>query len=265
VAFPPAGIEISDLAKAFGHGRLRLQALQDIAFEVPAASFTALLGPSGCGKTTLVRILAGLEAPTTGHVRVHGQTPDAVRSAHQLAIAFQDPALLPWRSVLGNIRFPLELVGRQLNAGVLEDLISLVGLAGFEHMRPRQLSGGMRQRVSLARALVLEPSLLLLDEPFAALDGLSRLQLNLELERIWVRRRATTLLVTHSVREAAFLADQIILLSPRPGRIREIVATALPRPRNLDVMHSAPFHALCDMLNRKILASLGAIDAPASL
>jgi NitT/TauT family transport system ATP-binding protein len=260
-ALPPAepagatGIELDGVAKSFATGRRRtLTAVEDLGFTVGRGEFVSLLGPSGCGKSTALRLVAALEEPTAGSVRVLGSRPSEIAAAHRLGIAFQDHALLPWLDVRGNVAMPFRAIGRRVDRDRVDHLIELVGLSGASGLRPKQLSGGMRQRVSIARSLVLEPEVLLLDEPFGALDAVTRRRLNLELQRIWSERSITTLMVTHAVDEAVLLSDRVVVMSARPGRVIDVVDVRFPRPRGAELLTDPEFHAMEDRLTRALLA-----------
>jgi NitT/TauT family transport system ATP-binding protein len=256
----PRGLALRGVVKRFARrGAEPLTVLDGIDLDCEPGSFTALIGPSGCGKSTVLRLATGLEAPDEGEVMIGGESPSTVTCRGELGIAFQDPALLPWRSVESNIALPLDVLGRSSRDARqrIHGLIELVGLKGFEQAVPAELSGGMRQRVAIARALVTEPRLLLLDEPFGALDQILRRQMNVELQRIWLDTGATTLLVTHGIDEAVFLADRVVVMRNRPGRIADIVPVELPRPRRTELFRAPEFHGICDRVAESLYGDVG--------
>lgn len=243
-----AGITLAHLCKTFRSRGKSVEALRDVSLTCPPGSFTALIGPSGCGKSTVLRTALGLEPLDSGTVEIGEMGPDKATRAGLTGVAFQDAALLPWRTVAQNVALPLEVLGRPVapQAGRIASLIELVGLKGREHALPGELSGGMRQRVAIARALATEPRVLFLDEPFGALDQILRRQMNIELQRIWAETGVTTLLVTHGIDEAVFLADRVAVMQAGPGRIVEVVEVPFARPRSPELFASDDFHHLCD-------------------
>ena len=244
----PAGISLSGLNKTFtGHGRA-VEPLRDISLDCPPGSFTALIGPSGCGKSTIMRAAVGLEPLDSGTVQIGGQPPQTATRGGITGLAFQDSILLPWRTVAQNVALPLEVLGRPVGPaqGRIRDLIALVGLKGREGALPGELSGGLRQRVAIARALVTEPRVLFLDEPFGALDQILRCQMNVELQRIWLETGVTTLLVTHGIDEAVFLADRIAIMQAGPRSIVEVLDSPFARRRLQSLFPDPAFHHLCD-------------------
>lgn len=244
-----ASIRVDRVSKAFMlDDGSELTALVDVDMRVAKGEFVSLLGPSGCGKSTILRLVAALEEASAGRVTIEGELPTVLSRAHRLGVAFQDHALLPWLNVFQNVALPYKVAGLAPDGIRIRELLALVGLEKFERARPSQLSGGMRQRVSIARALVLRPDVLLLDEPFGALDAVTRRHMNVELQRIWAEDEVTTLLVTHSVEEALFLADRVIVMTGRPGRIAREIAVPFARPRDPSIQRTAEFHALADML-----------------
>ncbi len=243
-------VECRAVSVRFVTARGVVTALQDISIAVARGSFLTLLGPSGCGKSTLLRVVADLLQPTAGSVAVMGEPPEAARKDREIGFVFQDAALLPWRTALENVMLPLEVGGGAGHRGPCsaEELLALVGLSGWEHSYPHELSGGMRQRVAIARALVCGPKLLLMDEPFGALDEITRDRLNEELLEVWTSTGVTILFVTHSIYEAAFLGQQVLLMASRPGRVRELVAVDLPNPRRLAMRETPEFVRLAGHL-----------------
>lgn len=237
-----------DLSVVFPDNNGGLPALDKISFEVHPREFVCFLGPSGSGKTTLLRVLAGLLKPTSGEVK-------SIRHQRlEIGMVFQQSNLMPWRTVLDNVKLPIELEGMGENKArqKAREMIELVGLRGFENAWPRELSGGMAQRVAIARALIHDPDLLLLDEPFASLDAMTRERLWLELSRIWQVRKKTVVMVTHSINESLFLADRVLVLTQRPGKIKLDLKVDLPRPRNDDIRYTAHFGKLARKLRAAI-------------
>jgi NitT/TauT family transport system ATP-binding protein len=239
-------IFVEGLSKVFPHRGRPLEALRSLDLRVGRGQFLSVIGPSGCGKSTLLRLVGGLLEPTAGRIHIDGRSPRDAQNDKEIGFVFQDPSLLPWRTVLGNVRLPLEvnrIRGRRLFQP--QELLDLVGLAAFADYHPYQLSGGMQQRVAIARALVFRPSLLLMDEPFGALDEITRSAMRYELLRIWQSARAdrphTVLFVTHSITEAVALSDRVVVLTSRPGRVRAVIDIGLPRPRDESIERSSRF------------------------
>jgi NitT/TauT family transport system ATP-binding protein len=224
-------IEIRNLSKVYASQDGPVQALSELSFAIADAEFVTIVGHSGCGKSTLLKIIAGLLTPSSGEVKVRGRTVGAPLS--DVGMVFQRPVLLKWRTILANVMLPIEMLHLPRAEGTqrAHDLLKLAGLIDFRHHYPAQLSGGMQQRAAICRALVHDPSLLLMDEPFGALDLMTREEMNVELLRIWSDRRKTTVLVTHSISEAVFLADRVIVMTPRPGMVADVMDVNLPRPR----------------------------------
>ena len=250
-------VELANATVRFTSERGSVTALENVGLSVKPGGFVSLLGPSGCGKSTLLRLVADLVQPTQGTVSVLGGPPERARLNRELGFVFQDATLLPWRSALENVRLPLEVGPKKRDRVGLrtpEELLRLVGLAGREHALPHELSGGMRQRVAIARALVSEPRVLLMDEPFGALDEITRDTLNEELLRIWRETGTTILFVTHSIPEAVFLSERVLVLATNPGRVRELVACELPYPRPLSVRETPEFIRIASHL-RALLQS----------
>jgi NitT/TauT family transport system ATP-binding protein len=234
-------IAVRQLSKRYGSRADTIHALDDIDFSVPDREFLSIVGPSGCGKSTLLKILAGLIPATEGEALLNGTPIDGPRQ--DIGVVFQSPVLFPWRSVLGNVLLPADIqrLGREEMSKRAYELLKLVGLDGFEQRYPWELSGGMQQRVALVRALIHDPTLLLMDEPFGALDAMTREAMNVELQRIWMERRKTVVFITHSTAEAVFLGDRVLVMTPRPGKVGDLFPVELPRPRPLDVMNTEKF------------------------
>jgi len=261
IAPPPipqntAVVEVRDLSVIYPAKDQSVVALDRVSLTIREGEFISLIGPSGCGKTTLLRVIADLEQASSGSVLVNGMSSHDARLARAYGYVFQAPALFPWRTVLQNVMLPLEIHGRSAAEGrvIAHDHLARVGLTGFEGKYPWQLSGGMQQRVSIARALGFEPKLLMMDEPFGALDEITRDRLNEQLLRLWEREKRTVVFVTHSIPEAAFLSSRIVVMSARPGRIVEVIESDLPPDRTLEIRETPEFIAIAHRL-RVALAS----------
>jgi NitT/TauT family transport system ATP-binding protein len=258
VGAPAAGavaVRCRDVSVRFFTERRSVTALKNLSLDVAEGEFLSLLGPSGCGKSTFLRVVADLIPPTSGSMQVLGATPEVARLRRDIGFVFQDAALLPWRTALQNVELPMEVARGRTKAdkaprATPRELLELVGLKGSENAYPHELSGGMRQRVSIARALVTDPRILLMDEPFGALDEITRDRLNEELLRVWRELGMTVLFVTHSIYEAAFLAQRVLMLAANPGRVQEIIPVNLPAERALSIRETPEFVQLTARLRR---------------
>ncbi|MGH2530019.1 MAG: ABC transporter ATP-binding protein [Actinomycetota bacterium] len=251
----PAAVSLRGVSKRFaGRGGEGVTAVTSIDLDVGPGEFVSLIGPSGCGKSTLLRVVGDLVAPTGGSVQVNGKPAHQARRDRDYGIVFQDPVLYDWRTVARNIALPLEMLGwdRERRAGRVKEMLELVELTGFEGHHPWQLSGGMQQRVSIARALSFSPALLLMDEPFGALDEMTRERLNGELLRIWQQSGCTIVFVTHSISEAVFLSTTVVVMSARPGRIVGVVDIDLPQPRTVDTREEPRFFELVTEVRERL-------------
>jgi NitT/TauT family transport system ATP-binding protein len=251
------GVTMRDAGLRFAGPGGGVEALAGCSLEIAAGSFTVIIGPNGCGKSTLLRLIAGLLQPTAGAVAVDGRAP--LPGDGRVGLAFQQPRLIPWRTTLDNVALPLELAGIPLadRRARASEALDRVGLGGAATLRPRELSGGMAQRAALARALIVDPPVLLLDEPFSALDALTRETFDSELQRLWIERQRTVIFVTHSVSEAVALADRVVVMTPRPGRVAREVEIDLPRPRPAELLGDRPAAELA----AEVRAALTAVRA----
>lgn len=252
-------IQASGLSLTFETNDGPVHALQDVDLTINKGDFVSFIGPSGCGKTTLLRVFAALETPTAGEVTVNGMSPDAARRARAYGYVFQAAGLYPWRTIAGNVRLPLEIIGfsKSEQAERVARVLELVDLTGFEKKFPWQLSGGMQQRASIARALAFDADILLMDEPFGALDEIVRDHLNGQLLELWARTRKTIAFVTHSIPEAVYLSTRIVVMSPRPGRITDIIESPLPKERPLNIRDSKEFIDLAHRVREGLRAGHG--------
>ncbi len=250
-----AAVRCRNISVRFFTDRRSVTALQNLSVDIGAGEFMTLLGPSGCGKSTLLRVVADLIPPSKGSLEVLGATPEVARLRRDIGFVFQDAALLPWRTALQNVELPLTVARSKIQSSkkaraTPRELLELVGLKGAENAYPHELSGGMRQRVSIARALVSDPRVLLMDEPFGALDEITRDRLNEELRRVWKELGMTIMFVTHSIYEAAYLGQRVLMMAANPGRVQEIVTVDLPEDRNLAIRETSEFVELTAHLRR---------------
>jgi NitT/TauT family transport system ATP-binding protein len=252
-------IEARGLDLVFQTGDGPVHALRDVSLTIARGDFVSFIGPSGCGKTTFLRVAAGLEVPTGGSISVNGVSPEAAREARAYGFVFQSAGLFPWRTIAGNVRLPLEVMGysRVEKAERVARVLAMVELAGFAQKYPWQLSGGMQQRASIARALAFDADLLLMDEPFGALDEIVRDRLNEELLALWARTGKTIAFVTHSIPEAVYLSTRIVVMSPRPGRVTDVIESPLPRERPLHIRESAAFLEIAARVRDGLRAGVG--------
>lgn len=244
-------VKIKKITKYYNN----LHVLDNVSFDINEGKFVSIIGPSGCGKTTLLKIISGLIKPTNGNIIIKGSPVEIALERREFGLVFQNPVLLPWRNALRNIELPLEILNYKSSRNSPRKLLEVVGLKGFENFYPNELSGGMQQRVAIARALTFEPLILLMDEPFGALDEITRNRMNLELLRIWKEEKAKTstiIFITHSIPEAVFLSDRIVVLSYRPARVEKIIDVNLPRPRKTEIKYSKNYIELIGCI-RKLL------------
>lgn len=254
-------IEARNLNLVFDTADGPVEALKDVNLSITRGDFVSFIGPSGCGKTTFLRCVAALETPTSGTLTVNGMSPEAARQARAYGYVFQAAGLYPWRTIAGNVKLPLEIMGfsKEEQAARVQKVLELVELAGFAKKFPWQLSGGMQQRASIARALAFDADILLMDEPFGALDEIVRDRLNEELLRLWAATGKTIGFVTHSIPEAVYLSTKIVVMSPRPGRITDVIESPLPRHRPLDIRDSAEFIAIAHRVREGLRAGHGEV------
>jgi NitT/TauT family transport system ATP-binding protein len=243
-------IEVKNVCKWYQSTNGIIHTLEDVSFSASKGEFVSIIGPSGCGKSTLIKLIGDLLEPSAGSIVVDGMTTEEARLKRMFSFVFQNPMLLPWRRIIDNVRLPLEILKRE--ARDPSELLRMVGLSGFENVYPKELSGGMQQRVVLARALTFNPQILLMDEPFAGVDEFTRDALNVELLSIWRETGVTVLFITHSISEAVFLSDRVILLSPRPAKIKDILEIDFPRPRQRNLKESVLFQEMVKCLREKL-------------